>query len=501
MAKKSVAKNYIYNLCYQVLIVVLPIITTPYISRVLGAENIGIYSYTYSIVSYFILFGSLGVALYGKREVAYVQQNIKERSKVFWEILLFRALTILIATVAYVIFFLNFELEYQTYYIILILEVLAAGLDISWFLQGMEEFKKTVTRNIIVRLLSVTAIFVFVKTPEDLVKYTLIYSLGNFLGNLMLWVYLPKFMKGAKVDFKSLNIKRHILPIIVLFVPQITEKIYNMLDKTMIGVLVADKSEVGFYEQAQKTIRILNTVVASLGIVMVPRMATIFETEGKEKVQETLKKSFRFVFFISVPLTLGIISILPSFVPMFYGPGYDKVKDLIIYLSPIILLMGIENVIGTQYLIPTKQQKKYTISVSVGLAVNVVLNYILIIKYQAIGAAISTIISQFIVDMLQMIQVRDELDLKEMFKPLFKYVLVGILMFVLSVGTGYVCENKIFIKENNLELSEYVEYILTITLQVFVGGITYIGILIISKDSLIMPVLNRVTARFKKVQK
>ena len=123
MARKSVAKNYIYNLCYQILIIVLPIITTPYISRVLGAENIGIYSYTYSIVSYFILFGSLGVDLYGKREVAYVQQNIKERSKVFWEILLFRTLTIAVATVAYVIFFMNFEIEYQVYYVILILEV------------------------------------------------------------------------------------------------------------------------------------------------------------------------------------------------------------------------------------------------------------------------------------------------------------------------------------------------------------------------------------------
>ena len=487
MAKKSVAKNYIYNLCYQILIVVLPIITTPYISRVLGAENIGIYSYTYSIVSYFILFGSLGVALYGKREIAYVQQNVKERSKVFWEILLFRTLTILVATIAYVIFFMNFEIEYQIYYVILILEVFAAGLDISWFLQGLEEFKKTVTRNIVVRLLSVTAIFIFVKTTEDLVKYTLIYSLGNFLGNLMLWVYLPRFMKGANID-----------PICMLFVPQITEKIYNMLDKTMIGMLVADKSEVGFYEQAQKTIRILNTVVASLGIVMVPRMATIFESEGKEKVQETLKKSFRFVFFISVPLTLGIISILPSFVPMFYGPGYDKVEFLIAYLSPVIILMGIENVIGTQYLIPTKQQKKYTISVTVGLIVNLILNYILIIKYQALGAALATVISQFIVDAIQLMQVRKEMDLKEMFKPFIKYLIVGLFMYYVSTVTAFICDTKIFVDGNGINVSEYVEYIITIAAQVIMGAIAYMGVLIASKDSLIMPVIDRIKFRFVK---
>ena len=498
MAKKSVAKNYIYNLCYQILIVVLPIITTPYISRVLGAENIGIYSYTYSIVSYFILFGSLGVALYGKREIAYVQQDVKERSKVFWEILLFRMITIFIATIAYVFFFMNFQLEYKVYYIILILEVIAAGLDISWFLQGLEEFKKTVTRNIIVRILSVTAIFVFVKTQDDLIKYTLIYSLGNCLGNLMLWVYLPKFLKGAKIDLKNLNIVRHIAPICMLFIPQITEKIYNMLDKTMIGNLVQDKSEVGFYEQAQKTIRILNTVVASLGIVMVPRMATIFESEGKEKVQETLKKSFRFVFFIAVPLTFGIVSVLPSFVPMFYGPGYEKVKDLIIVLCPIILLMGIENVVGTQYLIPTKQQKKYTISVSYGLAINFILNYYLILKWQAIGASIATIISQMVVDGIQLYYVKDEMNLKEMFKPLPKYFIVGILMFVLCIGTGIVIDKTLFMSTKIQELSEYIRYSVKLLIQVIVGVIVYFGTLIILKDELLMPIINRVKKRFVK---
>ena len=493
MAKQSVAKNYMYNLCYQILTIVLPIITTPYVSRVLGAENIGIYSYTYSVVSYFILFGSLGVALYGKREIAYVQQNVKERTKVFWEILLCRTVTIFIATIAYIIFFMNFELEYQTYYIILILEVLAAGVDISWFLQGLEEFKKTVTRNIIVRLLSVTAIFIFVKSAEDLITYTIIYSVGNFLGNLMLWVYLPKFLKGAKINVKELEARRHILPILMLFVPQITEKIYNMLDKTMIGRLVEDKKEVGFYEQAQKTIRILNTVVASLGIVMVPRMATIFENEGKEKVQETLKKSFGFVFFIGVPLTFGIISILPGFVPMFYGPGYDKVKDLIIVLSPVILLMGIENVVGTQYLIPTKQQKKYTISVAVGLVLNFILNYVFILKWQAIGAAIATVISQAIVDSIQLYQVRQELKLKEMFSSFWKYLIIGIIMFVICIAVGLLFD-KFFI--NNF--TEYTGYLLRIMAQVIVGGITYLGILILSKDSLIMPVLNTLKKRLIK---
>ena len=183
MAKKSVAKNYMYNLVYQVLIVILPIITAPYLSRVLGATKIGIYTYTYNIVSYFMLFGSLGVALYGKREIAYVQDDKKKRTQLFWEILVVKFITVTIATAVYVLVFIVLGKEYNIFYTILLFELLSTAVDITWFFQGLEDFKKTVTRNVIVRLVAVTCIFIFVKKPEDILKYTLIYSLGNSLLN------------------------------------------------------------------------------------------------------------------------------------------------------------------------------------------------------------------------------------------------------------------------------------------------------------------------------
>ena len=193
MAKKSITKNYIYNMVYQVLILVLPLVTTPYLSRVLGAEGIGIYSYTYAIVTYFILFGSLGVAMYGQREIAYAQENVEERKRVFIEIVLFRFVTIFVSSIIYYFFFIRGE-AYQIYYQILLLELIAAAFDISWFFQGMEEFKRTVTRNVLVRVCSVSAVFLFVKNKEDLALFTLIYSIGDLLGNLSLWLYLPKYI-------------------------------------------------------------------------------------------------------------------------------------------------------------------------------------------------------------------------------------------------------------------------------------------------------------------
>lgn len=163
METKSVKKNYLYNLVYQVLVLILPIITTPYISRTLGAENVGIYSFTISIVTYFTLLGSLGVSLYGQREIAYARENKSKRKKIFLEIIIFRFITMAIAMLVYYFVFVQNN-EYQEYYQILLLYLVAAAFDISWFFQGMEEFKKTVTRNVIVRLVSVCCIFIFVKT-------------------------------------------------------------------------------------------------------------------------------------------------------------------------------------------------------------------------------------------------------------------------------------------------------------------------------------------------
>ena len=397
MAKKSIAKNYVYNLIYQVLILVLPLITTPYLSRVLGAEGIGIYSYTYSIVTYFILFGSLGVAMYGQREIAYAQENIEVRKKVFIEIIIFRFVTVFLATIAYYFWFIRGD-QYQIYYQILLLELIAAAFDISWFFQGIEEFKRTVTRNVLVRICSVSLVFILVKTKEDLAKFTLIYSIADLVGNLSLWLYLPKYIRGVKI--KNINVLQHLPQIMLLFIPQIANQIYKILDTTMIGNIVADKTETGYYEQGQKVIRLLLTIVTSLGIVMIPRMASTFASGDKKKINDYMKISFNFVFFLAFPIMFGIVSISEAFVPVFFGSGYDKVVTLINLISPIIILMGIANVIGTQYLLPTKKQKEYTISITVGVIVNFILNYILISFYASVGASIATVLSQLIVDIM-----------------------------------------------------------------------------------------------------
>lgn len=438
--RKSVVKNYMYNLAYQILILILPVLTTPYISRVLGAENIGIYSYTLSISSYFILFGSLGIVLYGQREIAYNQEDRKKCTITFWEIFLLRMITM---TISLLIFYFTFVKgnQYQVYYKILILEIIGNCLDISWFFQGLEEFKKTVTRNIIIRLISIISIFMLIKSSNDLVIYFLIYTLSMIIGNGTFWLYLPKFLE--KVKIKEINILKHLKPTISLFLPQIAIQVYTVLDRTMIGLIIPNKSEVGFYDQSQKIVKILLAVLTSLGTVMLPRIASNFANGEKNKINEYMKKSFNMVFFLAFPMIFGIISVSKAFVPIFFGQGYDKVIILMNIISPVILFIGLSNVTGIQFLLPTKRQKEYTLSVLIGAITNFIMNACLIWKFGAIGASIGTVMAEFMVTAVQAYFTRNDFNFKDILKTSKNYIISSVIMFIVCIAIRTVINNNL----------------------------------------------------------
>lgn len=464
MSKKSISKNYLYNLFYQILVIVLPLITTPYLARVLGAEAIGIYSYTLSIASYFILFGSFGVAMYGQREIAYLQDNKKERTIKFWEILLLRCITMAISLILFGVLYCSSG-QYSVYYRILIIEILSQAIDISWFFQGIEEFKKTVLRNSIVKLIFCVSVFLFIKSQSDLLKYILIIVLADFLGNFSLWLYLPKFME--KIKIKELNILKHLKPIIGLFIPQIAIQIYTVLDRTMIGKICSDISEVGFYEQAQKVIRLLLTIVTSLGTVMIPRMANTLAKRDMMKFKEYMKKSYGFMSFLAFPIIVGIILISKEFVPIFFGEGYNEVVGLIQIISPIVFIIGISNLIGYQYLIPARMQKMYTISVTAGAVINFLLNLIFIRKLGAFGASIATVISELVVSGIQLYSAKDVINIKDMAKISRNNIISSVIMFIVIFAISKVI---------------YITGIISIGINVIIGVIIYVGVLVILKD-------------------
>lgn len=474
--KKSVAKNYIYNLIYQLIALILPLITTPYLSRVLGAEGIGIYSYAISIVTYFTLFGSLGIAMYAQREIAYVQEDKEKRSRIFWELFSLRTMTLAISMILFYFVFARTG-EYSTYYKILILEIIANIFDISAFFQGMEEFKKIIRRNLIVKCISIVCIFLFIKQPSDLYKYMLIYVLSNFIGNVSLWFYLPQYI--TKIKLKTLNLLKHLKPTIVLLIPQIATQIYTVLDKTMLGVLILEKSEVGYYEQAQKIVKMTMVIVTSLSSVMLPRMANKFANGEKEKIKKNVLTSFHFAYFLSIPMVLGMIIVAKDLVPWFLGREFEKSIYIIYVISPIMLLIGFSSVIGAQYLLPTKKQKEYTISVIVGAVVNLILNFILIPKFMSIGAAIGTVIAEMAVTGIQLYYVRKEFQIKEIFEMSVNYLIAGAIMLIAILLL-------------NQFLLFRLESIIRMGIDVIIGVVVYFIILIILKDEFCKRLIERI---------
>lgn len=476
--KKSLKKNYIYNMSYQILIIILPIITTPYLSRVLGADGIGVYSYTISIVTYFILLGSLGLNLYGQREMAYVQDDREKRNKIFSEIFYLKTICMIISLILFYITLCHGN-EYSSYYKILILEIIANIIDISWLYQGLEEFKKITIRNFIIKIISVIMIFLLVKTKNDVGLYLFIYSLSTFLGNLLLWY---KSKNHVSLQIKNLNIKKHIKPSIILFIPQIAIQIYAVLDRTMIGFILDDMSEVGYYEQAQKIIKLLLTVVSSVSTIMMPRIAKCYADGNKKQIKKYMYKTFDFIFMFSIPIMFGIMVVANNFVPFFFGKGYDSVIYLMIVMSPITLFISLSNVIGNQYLLSVKKQKEYTISVIAGAIINVLLNLILIIKLKAMGACIATVFAELSVTLIQFYYIKNEFSIKEIIIKSKNYFIAGIVMII---GCLLV---------NLLSFSN----IILFCIKAIIGSILYFITLLIIKDKFFVESISIIKRIFKR---
>lgn len=474
---KSVKINFIYNLIFQMVTLCLPLITVPYTSRVLGREGVGLYSYTLSITQYFIIIGTLGMSLYGNRAIAYVRDNKKELSKTFWAILVLRILTTTISLIMYLsIFCLNNENKIM--YLIQALNILAATIDISWLYMGLEDFRKTVTRGLVVKILCVLSIFIFVREQSDLWIYTLINALMLVLGNGFMWLYLPKAVDKTKITFKDMKI--HLIPTLQMFIPQIAIQVYAVLDKTMLGIL-ATKGDVGIYEQSQKIVKIVGGLVTSLGVVMLPRMSNTFANGDKKKMNEYLNKSLIFVSYMSIPMFIGLAAISNEFVPWFFGEDFLQVRYIMMILTPILFFIAINNVLGVQYLLPTNRTKEYTIAVSTGAITNVVFNFLLIPKYKVIGACIATLLAELIVPVVELIILRKNINIKYIFKNIYKYFFAGAIMFIIVRFIGKFMGVSI----------------LTTMIQAFSGGCIYLATLLIFKDEFTKVIIGNIFSTIK----
>lgn len=454
---------------YQILLIILPLITTPYVSRVLGADGVGIYNYTYSVVTAFTLVAVLGTNSFAIREVAYIQCDRVGCSRIFYEVFAIRCATTMIVLPFYILSIV-ISGKYTAVYIATVTYLVSVPFDITWFFQGLEDFKKTITISGILRIAGIALIFIFVKAPADVARYTFIMGGTCLLGNILLWLYVPKYL--VKFNKKYFHPQKHLKAILIFFIPALSTYIYTSLDKIVLGIL-STEAEVGYYSQSEKIIKLLITIIVSLSTVLMPRMANLIRNGRINEVKESLNNSYTYVLFISLPMMMGLAALADYFVPLFFGSEYEKSIVVMKILIPLVIIMGMSSMTGTTVMIAMGKQKQYNQIIVSASIINLLLNIILVKNYASIGVAVATIAAELFVTVAEMFNIREFIDFHRLIKSFLKYGLNAICMlFVVSCLKGMLACNWLSI----LYIS-------------VVGVIMYFVILLIEKDKMIMKLI------------
>ena len=433
---KKENKNFLYNVIYQLLIYIFPLITVSYISRVLGATNIGIYSYTYSIVSCFMLVALLGINNYGNRAISRVRDDKDTMSYTFFSIYFLQIILSIVILIIYLIYILCFCTEYKLIFLLQIFHLISTVFDINWFYFGLEKFKLTVTRNLIIKIISTILIFIFVKEKGDLWIYTIIMSGSILLSQLYLISQLPKYIIFKKVRLK--DIFKNLKGCIILFIPVLAYGIYRILDKTMLGRFSV--TELGYFENAEKIINIPLAIITALGTVMLPHMSYVMKNKSDE-YKKKIYDSMKLALLLATTMAIGLILISEDAATIIFGQGYYDSGIIMKLLSITIIASAWANVIRTQYLIPIGRDSVYIFSTIGGAIINFIINLILIPRLGAYGACVGTICAEWFVTIYQSIMTRKELEIGKYCKLLIEYIIKGTVLSSIAYLTTFYLKN------------------------------------------------------------
>ncbi len=475
----NIRKNYIYNLMFQIFSLLIPLVTAPHLSRVLMADGIGTYSYVNSIATYFSLFAALGLSSYGTREASRVRDNPRKTSKLFWELSIIRLASTLLCMGLYLGMILVTGSDMRLY-LAAGLVILTVGVDCTWFFQAMENFKILMMRNFVVKFISVACIFLFVNGPEDLTLYFIIQGGGMLISNLVLYAQL--FNMLVPIPPRKMRFGHHIRETLVYFIPTIATSVYTLLDRTMIGLITKDMAANGYYEQAHKIVNMLMTVITSLNVVVGVRTSYLFGKNKKKEIRQHIYRTFRFVYMLAFPLTVGLMACAADFVPWFYGDGYEPTIPLMVAFAPLLFIIGTSNVLGSLYLTPSGQRARSNRAIIIGAVCNFLLNLILIPLFGVYGAVAASLAGEIVISALYMSFSARFVSIAKVLGIALRYLLLSVGMFIPTYFVGHAHESTVW----------------TTLLQVAVGMVTYAVLLIATRDPAWLDAKNFLTKKLKK---
>ncbi|MBP2058431.1 O-antigen/teichoic acid export membrane protein [Lactobacillus colini] len=453
---KKTFLNILYNAVYQIFLVLVPLITVPYLSRVLGPGKYGIYSSVNNTVQFLMVFCMLSISYIGMRTISRVRNTDgpAELTRAFWGLWYFQALAGAITILITILICIIFRIKYWWELLLMVPFLISAQFDISWFFQGLADFGRVVLKNTAVKLVSVVLILLLVKNPADLWKYILIMSISTMLGSFVFWFDIHNYVGGPTKSFYRL--KETSKAIITLLIPQIATQIYTSLDKPILGIF-QNSTQVAYYDNSQRISNMILGIITSISLVIMPKMAS----EAKDTQKVVMKKSLEATTMLGTLFAVIVMANTKQFVPFFFGEQYIPMTQLMFFFTLTIIMIPMGGVFANQFALANSRDKDYAIPVIIGAVSEIVLSYFLDQSYGAAGAMIAILVTEFIVLILRLWIVRDGYEFGYVFHDIPYYFLIGLISF----GVGMVWPNIIHSAFLNMAIKSAIMFIVYLAIM------------------------------------
>ncbi len=474
---QSVKVNYILNLINTGTQMLFPLITFPYVCRVIEADGIGQANFYNSIISYISLFTCLGIPMYAVREIARDRNDVVKMNRTATEILLLHTLLTLVGyiVVAILCFTVPQIQANVSLFLVLSLTIFFTAIGCEWFYQGIEDFKYITIRGLIVKTISVILLFIFVRSKSDLLYYGCYMVFGVLGGNIFNFFRLRKYIHRENIIFSELNIKRHIKPVLKVFSMTVVTSIYLQLNTVLLG-FIKNNAAVGYFSSACKMMQMLLALSTSLNSVIMPRASHLLAENKMEEIKRLLQKSYNFSFAVSLPISVGLIVCAPNIIIVLCGVNFSDSILTSQILAPIIFLVAISSFIGLQILFPRGKVNLILYSCTIGAVIDIIFNIILIPVFSFNGTALAYLLAELLSLLSLYIMGKKYIPIHFFKRNILVYILASIVMgMILSFMNLFEMPN-----------------ITILGCQLFVGVIIYFIVLAIFKEPIIGEILNRI---------
>ncbi len=472
----------VLNLVRTLLSLIFPLITFPYASRVLGPEGIGRVNYSQSIIGYFAIIASFGIGTYAIREVSKVRDDKEALSKLSIEILLVNLITTFFA---YILFFITIVVstklfEYRSLLYICSLTMFFTTIGMEWLYISTEDYLYITVRSILVKIISLVLLFIIVRTSQDYLNYAILLVFANVGANVWNLLYSRKYIKWN--GRYHLRVFRHFKYVCVFFITALTATLHTVLDQSMLGYFMGDR-EVGIYVTAVKISDLVIAVICAMTAILFPRLSYLVKNGNKGEWKGLFEKTLDFLMMVSIPCVVALTLLGKPTIYLLAGNQFSETVPVLSILNFMIIIVVFTNIIGNQLFMATNKEKWTLLSVTAGVLLNIVLNYLLIPKYAAMGAAVASVLAEGLVLGVQLYLLTRLLTMPSILRKMFIYIVDSLIMAVV-----------IYFISHNVS----VNYFLQLIVSAISGLLIYGCLLLVQKNSIAIQIIRLFSQRFHR---